>query len=132
MQGPVALLDTASARTASLASPLALPVWVTDDGKYTSGTMAPPRKPPPPVKLTWSKYRGPGEVTFESCDSASADARRRRRERRRSAARPRRRPDSAQPGDYVLHLTVNDFSGDGGGGEVCCWTTAMVKVTVTN
>ena len=25
-----------------------------------------------------------------------------------------------------------DYSGDGGGGEVCCWTNAIVKVTVTN
>ena len=35
------------------------------------------------------------------------------------------------PGDYVLHVTANDYSGNGGGGEVCCWTTAMLKVTVT-
>jgi hypothetical protein len=33
-------------------------------------------------------------------------------------------------GEYLLHVTANDYSGDGGGGEVCCWTTAMVKVTV--
>jgi hypothetical protein len=25
---------------------------------------------------------------------------------------------------------VNDDSGDGGGGDQCCWTTAHVKVTV--
>ena len=37
----------------------------------------------------------------------------------------------SEPGEYVLHLTANDYSGAGGGGEVCCWTTAMVKVTVT-
>jgi hypothetical protein len=37
----------------------------------------------------------------------------------------------AAPGDYVLHVIGNDYSGNGGGGEVCCWTTAMVKVTVT-
>ena len=36
----------------------------------------------------------------------------------------------SEPGDYVLHVTANDYSGDGGGGEVCCWTTAMVKVAV--
>ena len=36
------------------------------------------------------------------------------------------------PGEYVLHLLVNDFSGEGGAGEICCWTTALVKVTVTN
>ena len=31
----------------------------------------------------------------------------------------------------ILHLLVNDFSGEGGAGEVCCWTNALVKVIVT-
>ena len=35
-----------------------------------------------------------------------------------------------EPGEYVLHLTTNDYSGDGGGGFGCCWTTALVKVSV--
>jgi len=34
------------------------------------------------------------------------------------------------PGEYVLRAQVNDKSGDGGGGEQCCWTNALVKVTV--
>jgi hypothetical protein len=33
-------------------------------------------------------------------------------------------------GEYVLRAQVNDKSGDGGGGEQCCWTNALVKVTV--
>ena len=37
----------------------------------------------------------------------------------------------AAPGDYMIHVTANDYSGTGGGGEQCCWTTALVKVTVT-
>ena len=36
----------------------------------------------------------------------------------------------AEPGDYVLHVTGNDYSGDGGGGFGCCWTTSLVKVSV--
>lgn len=36
----------------------------------------------------------------------------------------------AQPGEYVLHVVGNDYSGPGGAGEVCCWTTAMLRVTV--
>ena len=36
----------------------------------------------------------------------------------------------SEPGDYVLHVTANDYSGDGGGGFGCCWTTALVKVAV--
>ncbi len=36
----------------------------------------------------------------------------------------------SEPGDYVLHVTANDYSGEGGSGEVCCWTTAMVRVSI--
>ena len=36
----------------------------------------------------------------------------------------------SQTGDYVLHVTVNDYSGDGGGGFQCCWTNGLVKVSV--
>src|SRR5262249_62350696 len=36
-----------------------------------------------------------------------------------------------QPGDYMLHVTANDYSGNGGGGSGCCWTTAIVKVSVS-
>jgi hypothetical protein len=37
----------------------------------------------------------------------------------------------SEPGEYVLHVTANDYSGEGGGGFVCCWTTAMLKVSVS-
>ncbi len=33
-------------------------------------------------------------------------------------------------GDYMLRAQVNDNSGDGGNGEQCCWTDALIKVTV--
>jgi hypothetical protein len=36
----------------------------------------------------------------------------------------------AAPGEYVLRAQVNDDSGDGGGGDQCCWTTAHVRVIV--
>jgi streptolysin S family bacteriocin protoxin len=31
----------------------------------------------------------------------------------------------------MLHVTANDYSGNGGGGAGCCWTTAIVQVSVT-
>ncbi|MGE3958829.1 MAG: hypothetical protein AB7H96_19110 [Vicinamibacterales bacterium] len=34
------------------------------------------------------------------------------------------------PGEYVLRVQANDQTGDGGGGDLCCWTNALVKVTV--
>ena len=34
------------------------------------------------------------------------------------------------PGDYILNVTANDYSGEGGAGFQCCWTTGKVKVSV--
>ena len=129
-QGPIAMLSKAIMRTASISAPLALDVFADDDAKYASGTMAVPLKPPPPVELLWSKYRGPGAVTFDKAGPAFETI----------AGGAVNVPYSgkatttakfSEPGDYVLHVTVMDYSGEGGGGEVCCWTTAMVKVSVT-
>lgn len=130
IQGPLALLAKATARTTSVTARLSLTVWTQDDAKYASGTMAVPRKLPPPVELTWSKYRGPGAVVFDppkpALDTmAGGDVNVPFSGKATVAAR------FSEPGEYVLHVVANDYSGDGGGGEVCCWTTALVKVTVT-
>jgi hypothetical protein len=130
VQGPIAMLSKAVSRTASVSSPLALTVFADDDAKFASGTMAIPLKPPPPVELLWAKYRGPGTVTFDKAEPAletvtggavnvpySGKA--------TTTAR------FSDPGEYVLHVTAMDYSGEGGGGEVCCWTTAMVNVSVS-
>ena len=36
----------------------------------------------------------------------------------------------SEPGDYVLHVSIGDYSGAGGGGSGCCWTNALIKVAV--
>jgi hypothetical protein len=130
IQGPIAVLSKAATRRTALATPLAITVWGSDDAKYTSGSNAPMRNPaPPPVTLTWSKYRGPGDVKFDNARPAfeklpaTADA--------PFNGKATTTATFGAPGDYVLHVTANDYSGNGGGGEVCCWTTAMLKVTVT-
>ena len=109
----------------AVGTPLTLSVAVSDDEKLVPGA----RKPKtPPATVTWSKYRGPGGVSF-------------------GADRPPVRPDDPQPatgfagkasttatfsepGDYMLYLVANDWSGKGGGGFLCCWTNALVKVSV--
>ena len=130
IMGPVATLDKAVAKTTSVSKPLPLTMWFTDDAKFSSGSNAPQREPPPPVELTWSKFRGPGEVKFsaakpktETLEGGQVD-------------QPFRGKASTEasfsvPGEYLLHVVANDYSGDGGGGEVCCWTFGFVKVTVT-
>jgi hypothetical protein len=128
LQGPTATVSAAVNRTTALPNPFPITLWASDDEKYTSGTNAPLRNPPPPVRLLWSKYRGPGTVTFDKASPAV--------EKLPGGDGPFYGKSTATakfsaPGDYVLHVTANDSSGDGGGGFVCCWTTAMMKVTVT-
>ena len=127
IQGPIAVIAKAVARTATVSGGLSLPVWATDDAKYSSGSNAPLRNPPPPVILHWSKYRGPGTVTFDKTPPVFEKT-------EGSAAFNGKATVMAKfsaPGEYMLHLDAEDLSGRGGGGEVCCFTTAMVKVTVT-
>jgi hypothetical protein len=126
VQGPHGLIVE---RTARVGTSLTLTAWVSDDAKLTTSTGLPPRNITAPVTLRWSKYRGPGSVTFSP----------ERPEIQKSASKDARMPFSgtavtsvtfSEPGEYILHLTANDYSGEGGGGFQCCWTTALVKVSV--
>jgi hypothetical protein len=83
------------------------------------------RTAPPDITVNWRKHRGPGDVTFE-------------KERIPLVTRhdPNLFLEAATtatfntPGEYVVRAQVNDTSGDGGGGDQCCWTTALVRVNV--
>jgi len=130
IQGPIAALSKATTLKAKVGVPLAITTYAVDDGKYTSGSNAQPRNAPPPVELEWSKYRGPADVKFD-------------------APRPKVTVEQggpigaafkgnattnvtfSAPGEYALHLNVDDFSGRGSGETGCCWTTAIIKVSVT-
>src|SRR5258708_20513491 len=123
-QGPLSIMVE---RTAQVGVPLPLPVWVSDDAKFTTNAGARPKVLPPAVRLHWVLYRAPGAVTI-------ADT--------RPAVQKIDRPGApftgtatttatfSEPGEYVLHVTAIDYSGEGGSGFQCCWTTARVKVTV--
>ena len=129
-KGPLALLASAPERAVAKGAALPLPLWTDDDGKFATATMAPPRNVPSPVDLVWSKYRGPGRVTFEKSSPvwdvlAGGPLNVPFRGKSTTTAR------FSEPGEYVLHVTANDFSGEGGSGELCCWSTALVKVRVT-
>lgn len=127
VQGPLANVRTAIARTATVATPLDLAVWADDDTKYTSGTNAPMTTPKPPVTLRWSKYRGPGTVTF---DKAQPELEKLPAGSTAFSGKAVATAKFSEPGDYILHVTANDYSGAGGGGAGCCWTTTLVKVDV--
>jgi len=128
VQGPIAMLAHATVRTTSLSTPLQLTLWITDDMKYTNGTSSPLTGDRPPVTLLWSKYRGPGTVKF---DKANPKAEGTASAGQGFSGKATTNVTFTEAGDYVLQVTVNDYSGDGGGGFQCCWTTSLVKVSVT-
>jgi hypothetical protein len=127
VQGPLANIAAAPSLTASVSAPLALGLWASDDMKYTNGTSAPLTSARPPVTLRLSKYRGDGTVTFDKARPEFEKLQGGSPFNGKATATAK----FGAPGDYMLHVTVNDYSGDGGGGFGCCWTTSLVKVTVT-
>lgn len=131
VQGPIATLARSPASyTTAVGKPLPLTAWGDDDAKYSTGTGAPLRKPVTPITMTWAKFRGPGDVKFENAKPSFetlAGGKVDEPFRGRAATTA----TFSAPGEYVVHASVNDYSGEGGGGEFCCWTTALIKVTVT-
>jgi len=99
----------------TLQEPLELSAWVSDDrparGARGGGGIA----------VSWTKFRGPGEVTFTSPRAAS-DAQ----------GKASTIATFSVPGEYILRGQANDSTGEGGGGFQCCWTNVHVKVTVTS
>jgi hypothetical protein len=124
VQGPAPRTES---RTAKVGTPLKLDVWVSDDAKTYPGA-----KPPatPAVVVTWTKYRGPGEVTFSPAKPEVAVIAAKATKAQPFAGMATTSVNFSEPGDYVLNVTLNDWSGDGGRGFLCCWTNGEVKVSV--
>jgi len=127
-QGPVAFISKAIAKTATVASGLVIPIWAEDDAKYSSGTNAPMTTPRPPVTVSWAMFRGPSDVKFEN---SKLEALKGGKVGEPYLGKMTTTAKFTAPGEYYLEVTGNDYSGVGGGGEVCCWTTALVKVNVS-
>jgi len=126
-QGPAGMTIS---RTAKAGTPLNLTIWVQDDGKLTTSSGAPPRNLGAPVTVRWSKFRGPGTVTFSNprpeiakLTGGTPGV--------QFAGKATTNATFSSPGDYILHVVLNDYSGEGGQGFQCCWTNGQVKVTVS-
>ena len=120
VQGPPR--GIAATHTAKVTEPLALTVWAVDDAHREEGLPQRPGPRLPPVRLSWSKFRGPGEVTFDKVrpDIDFEDG-----------GKATTSATFTEPGEYIVRVQANDNTGEGGGGFQCCWTSAHVKVTVT-
>ena len=80
---------------------------------------------PPDITVSWRLHRAPGKVTF---DPARSGLHTKGDPKVFLEATTTARFDA--PGEYIVRVQVNDDSGDGGGGDQCCWTTAHIKITV--
>jgi hypothetical protein len=117
-QGP---LGVTVSRSAAVSRPMALDVWVTDDGlpPAPGGRGARAVSPtsttrPQGLSVNWSVYRGPGAVTFENAAPPLEQGKMHTTVTFREA------------GDYVLRVLAMDSRS----GTMCCWTNGYVKVVV--
>ena len=94
-------------------------------GASTRAGAGVPPGPPSDVTIVWTKYRGPGDVTFEK-QRVPVQLKGKFTEFQKAVTTA----TFSAPGEYWLRAVANDSSGDGGGGDQCCWSTAHVKVVV--
>ncbi len=113
--------------TAKSGEPLSLTAWVADDAK---APLAGARPRTPAVTVGWSKLRGPGDVEFASEHPAVEPVQFQAPPATTFTGRAATTATFRSPGDYLLRIVANDWSGEGGRGFQCCWTNAYVKVSV--
>ena len=124
VQGPA---GQSKSVTTILPEPVDLSIWVADDA---TSPLAGARPRTPPVTVSWNKLRGPGTVTFangrpavEKADIAGPPS-------AKFTGKAHTTATFSEPGEYILRVVANDWSGDGGRGFQCCWSNAQVKVSV--
>lgn len=170
INGPKGQTNTLSA---TVGTPLALPVWVADDAKLAQGVGGNAAAiaaalaaagddgggPPPAavagadgagrgrggragrgggrggvetggVSITWGLMRGPGGVTFEKEKPALEKAEFAAPKGSTVTLKGDTTATFSAPGEYLLKVSANDSSGEGGRGFQCCWSNAYVKVSV--
>ena len=119
-QGPAGL--TVGPRAVTVGAPLRLIVWGRDDltRRPTDIPFGPPDRPA--MTMTWVKHQGPGEVSFSESIIAIDEA----------SGETTTTATFHEPGDYVVWVAVNDYSGvEHAGHAQCCWTNGFVQVHVT-
>jgi hypothetical protein len=129
-QGPIATVAKALPRSAAVGVPMPLSVWTDDDALYSTGTNAPMTNAAVPVNFTVSKYRGPGQVTVAD-ERPKVETLKGGKPLEPFSGKTSTTVTFSEPGEYLLHVTANDYSGNGGGGSICCWTTVIIRVAVT-
>ena len=128
IKGPMANPTNAISKTATVNVPMPLELLVEDDAHYTNGTNAVPTRTPTLVSAVVEKYRGPGSLWVDGFNYFTTTKGGKILEPYAGHAEGEITFYAA--GDYIVHVTINDTTGKGGGASGCCWTTAMIKVNV--
>jgi hypothetical protein len=123
-QGPIAVT---AERSAKVGVALSLTAFVSDDAKFTSNSGARPKNLAGPVTIRWSMFRGVEPIKFSS---ERPMVEKLDRPGIAFAGKATTTATFSKPGEYILRVVANDYSGDGGGGFQCCWTNGQVKVSV--
>jgi hypothetical protein len=82
------------------------------------------------VTVSWSKLRGPGDVIFANARPVVEKADFKAPPSTSFTGTARTSATFSEPGDYILRVVANDWSGEGGRGFQCCWSNAQVKISV--
>jgi hypothetical protein len=111
--GAASAAGAAAPRTGAAAAPA--PGTPTTGGAAAGGGF----QRPPRQSVTLSKFRGPGDVTFDDATPAIG-----------KDGKATANATFSAPGEYLIRVEGNDSSGVGGGGFQCCWTTVYFRVTI--
>ena len=100
-------------------------VSITPPAGGAAAAAAEGRRPRGDIQVIWKKYRGPGDVKIgtETINLTNDGDAKKFVEAKTTAT-------FSAPGTYWLRAQVNDSSGNGGGGDQCCWTSAHIVVNV--
>jgi hypothetical protein len=124
VQGPA---GQSKSVTTTMPEPADLVVWVADDATAPLAGMRPLT---PAVMVSWSEFRGPGTVTFANSRPPTEKADFKAPPSTRFTGKAQTSATFSEPGEYILRVVANDWSGDGGRGFQCCWSNAQVRVSV--
>jgi hypothetical protein len=109
--------------TATVGAPVELAVWISDVKPAAAeggGGGRGGRRPA--LTLRWHLLRGPGEVEFADTTLPVTES---------DDQNPTTTATFGAPGEYLIRAEGLDSTGVGGGGFQCCWTSAIVRVTVS-
>jgi hypothetical protein len=113
-------IGVALEKTATVDTPLELNVWASDDGIEDPRF---PQRGTKPLNARWIVHRQPPDASVKfSDDRPKVD--------KEADGKASTTATFSLPGEYILRAQGTDLSGEGGGGFQCCWTSAVVKVTV--